>query len=193
MAIESQPKFSSSSEELEWLRQQFKEKIEAKEAKEAEEKKEIIRQIFGEHISKSSEKISVPEDKTAEKEIRAAVLQLKPETHDAQMEELLGILEEKGIVSAVSVARGLGPHIEDDFHRVLVQYFLDRIEKPGFSPEKSRLFKAVGMVLYEISFPQEEQKILQNHFKDTLKKHQKTKIFQEFYARLGLIKNLNLK
>ena len=182
MAIESQPKFSSSSEELEWLRQQFKEKIEAKEAKEAEEKKEIIRQIFGEHISKSSEKISVPEDKTAEKEIRAAVLQLKPETHDAQMEELLGILEEKGIVSAVSVARGLGPHIEDDFHRVLVQYFLDRIEKPGFSPEKSRLFKAVGMVLYEISFPQEEQKAEAGKtFKDLIS------AMEQFYSGMAAI------
>src|SRR3989344_4862708 len=55
-------------------------------------------------------------------EVGEIVLELKPETHDDKMAELLAILRERGVKNALLVAQKLGPHIEDDFHRFLVEY-----------------------------------------------------------------------
>jgi len=57
------------------------------------------------------------------KEAEGIVLKLKPESHDSIMEELLGIVITKGVRNALSVVEAMGsPHIDDDFHRVLIQY-----------------------------------------------------------------------
>ena len=159
MPLESEQKFTSPAEEIEWLKKRLEEKkTEAEKTKDDKEQKELISEAIKEHVARQTEQALVSSYKIPEKEVGARVLELKKETHDAQMEELLGIFEEKGILNAVSVSRGLGPHIEDDFHRVLVQYLLGRLEKPGLSFAKAELFKGIGMVLYEIVFPQEEPK-----------------------------------
>ncbi len=166
--LESEQKFASPEEEIEWLKKRLEEKSkemagketpvrEAKESPWAKEKK-AAEEIIREYSSQIPEKTLAPEYKITEEKVVSHTLELKPETHDKQMEELLGILEEKGILNAVSVARALGPHIEDDFHRVLVQYLLGKTEDAGFSSAKAEIFKAVGMVLYEIIFPLEEIK-----------------------------------
>ncbi|MDP3052085.1 MAG: DUF87 domain-containing protein, partial [bacterium] len=159
MPLESEQKFTSPAEEIEWLKKRLEEKkTEAEKTKENKEQKELISEAIKEHVARQTEQALVSSYKIPEKEVGARVLELKKETHDAQMEELLGIFEEKGILNAVSVSRGLGPHIEDDFHRVLVQYLLGRLEKPGSSSAKAELFRGIGMILYEIVFPQEEPK-----------------------------------
>ena len=162
MPLESeQPKFSSPEEEIEWLKRRVKEKLaEAEKAKELKPEIEVAKEALEEHISRPAEKTLTAGYRMPEKEIGARVLELKPEPHDYKIEELLGILEEKGILNAVSVSRGLGPHIEDDFHRVLIQYLLGRIEKekPSLSSSRNRLISSLKMVLYEVVFPQEEIK-----------------------------------
>ncbi len=56
-------------------------------------------------------------------EVERIVLRLKPEAHDQKMEELFGIMLSKGIKNALDLVAKLGdPHLEDDFHRFLVQY-----------------------------------------------------------------------
>ena len=50
-------------------------------------------------------------------------MKLKPEMHDIIMEELLGIVVTKGVRNAFSVVEKMNsPHIDDDFHRLLIQY-----------------------------------------------------------------------
>ena len=56
-----------------------------------------------------------------EKELEKIVLNLSPEAHDDAMGELIGILQERGLLSALSVVERMrNPHIEDDFHRFVV-------------------------------------------------------------------------
>ncbi len=143
-----------------------------KEKKEEEIKKEAAKVVLKEYTALPPEHVLAPSYVISEEETSGRVLELKSETHDKQMEELLGILGAKGISNAVSVARHLGPHIEDDFHRVLVQVFLGRIEDPGFSIPKAKLFRAINMVLYEIVFPQEG------------KKEEQGKTFKDFIAAM---------
>ena len=56
-------------------------------------------------------------------EAESLALRLRPENHDAKMEELLGVLLDKGISSVLSlIGKMNNPHLDDDFHRFLVQY-----------------------------------------------------------------------
>lgn len=80
-------------------------------------------------------------------------LRLHPENHDAKMEELLGILLDKGISGALSViAKMNNPHLDDDFHRFLVQYLYSTHKIPGLK-EGTPLFKSLDMKLFEITLP----------------------------------------
>ncbi len=83
-------------------------------------------------------------------------LELKPESHDEKMAELLGILQEHGIKNALTVAEKLGPHVEDDFHRFLVEYLREGFSVKGFH-EGGALWRPLHMRLYEVRISQKEE------------------------------------
>lgn len=88
------------------------------------------------------------------KDAEAIVLNLSPESHDTQMEELVGIMREKGLKKALAVLYGLKSyHLEDDFHRFLVQYLKSDYGR-GLLKEKSDLSRVLRKTLYEVSLPQ---------------------------------------
>ncbi|MBX4215631.1 type IV secretion system DNA-binding domain-containing protein [Candidatus Parcubacteria bacterium] len=96
-----------------------------------------------------------PEYRMPEGEREGIVLNLKPETHDAKMEELLTLLLEKGVKNAMAVAADLyDPHVDDDFHRFLVQYLLSTGRVDGLD-EKQPLFRGINMKLYRIAVPRQ--------------------------------------
>ncbi len=76
-------------------------------------------------------------------EAERITLRLKPEAHDQKIEELFGIMLEKGVKNALDiVGRMNDPHLTDDFHRFLVQYLHTIGAIPGLkehSPLKSEL------------------------------------------------------
>jgi hypothetical protein len=170
-------KFSSPAEEIAWLEQKLLEKKAELEKKgEMKEFKELIEEVLGEYEKKFPE---TPEYKLPEEEVEARVFELKPEPHDRQIEELLGMAAAKGILNAVSICRKIGnPHLEDDFHRVLVQYLVVQLEKAPIS--KGHLFRALNMILYEVSLPQEEVKE-EKTFKDFISP------MEQFYSGMAAI------
>lgn len=87
------------------------------------------------------------------KEAEGIVLKLKPEPHDAVMEELLGIVITKGVRNALSVVEAMNsPHVDDDFHRVLIQYLKTGQAISDFK-EGTPIYKALNMTLFEITLP----------------------------------------
>jgi hypothetical protein len=87
------------------------------------------------------------------KDVQGIVLALRPESHDSTMEELLGIVITKGVQNALSVVSAMGnPHIEDDFHRILVQYVKTDQTILG-SKEGTPLYRSIYMTLFEITLP----------------------------------------
>ncbi len=80
-------------------------------------------------------------------------LDLAPEAHDERMGELLGVMEKNGIGSALRVAENHGPHIVDDFHRLLVQYLREGHTAKGLA-EKDPLWKPLHMTLFEVAIPE---------------------------------------
>src|ERR1035437_416169 len=84
-----------------------------------------------------------------EKEADRIVLQLRPESHDSVMEELLGIVITKGIKNALSVVFAMdNPHVDDDFHRVLIQYLKTGQASLNLK-EGTPLYKSLNMTLFE--------------------------------------------
>lgn len=100
------------------------------------------------------------------------ILNLKPESHDVIMEELLGLVITKGIKNALSIVEGLNnPHIDDDFHRILIQYIKTGSFVKDFK-EGTLLFKSLHMTLFEITLP------------DAMINEEKAKGFKEFIGAM---------
>ena len=149
------PKFKTPEEELSYLRAHVAKREEEliqighfENAKDnaARDIVETYRDVPAERAVHSSNIIN-------EKEAQGIVLALKPESHDSVMEELLGIVITKGIRNALSVVEAMGnPHVEDDFHRILIQY-LKTGQIISDLKEGTPLYKSLNMTLFEITLP----------------------------------------
>lgn len=94
-----------------------------------------------------------------EHEAERIVLRLKPESHDRKIEELFSILLEKGIKNALDIARkSADPHLEDDFHRFLVQYLHTIGAIPGLK-DKDPIYKELNHTLFSIALPPETEEV----------------------------------
>jgi hypothetical protein len=88
----------------------------------------------------------------------AIVLDLAPDANDKDMEHLLGILERKGFYAVLKELDRLdNPHIEDDFHRLLVQYKKQGHAIPGLKGKYDEYGQSVDSTLFEITVPVAEQ------------------------------------
>ena len=151
------PKFKTPEEELDYLRAHVqKREAELRDVGHTERTAEMAtRDLLGEYKSVPAEKIVHQNNLLQPKETENIVLRLKPETHDTVMEELLGIVITKGVRNALSVAAAMNnPHIDDDFHRFLVQYFKTGHIK-GFK-EGNPVYKSLNMTLFEVTLPPPE-------------------------------------
>ena len=152
------PKFKSPQEELAYLRAHIAEREKALlEQGITKTTEQIAHETLSEYKSIPKEEVLHKSQVLSEKDTQQLVLELRPETHDGRMEELLGILLDKGIKNALSVVEGLNnQHIDSDFHRFLVQYLKATHGIPGLK-EGSPIFKSIDMRLYEITLPEQEK------------------------------------
>ncbi len=172
-------KFSSPQEELDYLRGEV-----AKHEKtlldngEVVPREEIITDKIIDYKANQPEEILHPDYLLKGREVESIVLDLSPEEHDSKMEELVSILQSKGLMNVLSVVEKLkDAHLDDDFHRFLVQYIKAGLPLPG-GPEKSPFFRALKMCLYEVSLPQSkaEEGGKQKNLKELISK------MEQFYA-----------
>jgi len=150
--IPNLPQFKSPEEEIAFLRAHIEKK--EQELKGSNIEKEVIAKETL-HTYREIAKNDVLHKKIniQTHEVESLVLRLAPENHDNTMEELLGILLTKGIKNTLDVVHRLkNPHLEDDFHRFLVQYLLSTHNIPGLK-EGNSLWKSLSKVLFEVTLP----------------------------------------
>ncbi|HZS43331.1 MAG TPA: TraM recognition domain-containing protein [Candidatus Paceibacterota bacterium] len=154
----AETKFSSPEEELQYLREKIAQKErELSKNKEQFTREEVIKSELKDYKSQVPAETLSKGYALMEPHVDAIVLNLVPETHDIKMAELLGILQEKGIMNALQIVEKLNnPHIEDDFHRFLVEYIKEGFPVEGLK-EKTILSKALRHTLYEVSLPSEAE------------------------------------
>jgi len=154
--------FSTPEEEIQYLRSKVLSQEKAhEEKKESYSRDQVIKEHVVAHAKLTpSEHLKEPLTIT---EHGAIVLNLTPKGTDAKIEELLGLLETRGLLNTLTVVQHLGDALlEDDFHRVLIQYIKKNLPVRGVN-EKSTLFHALHMTLFEVALPftgEEEKKSL---------------------------------
>jgi len=149
------PKFKTPEEELDFLREHVAEREKELTASgEPEHRKEgVAENIISAYKNIPAKQVIHADNLASEKDVERIVLKLKPEMHDSIMEELLGVVVTKGVRNALLVVEKMSnPHVEDDFHRVLIQYLKESKTPSGFK-EGTPLDKSLNMTLFEITLP----------------------------------------
>ncbi len=115
-------------------------------------------------------------------EAERVVLKLKPEAHDDKIERLFALMLEKGIKNALDVAAKTGDaHLEDDFHRFLVQYLHTIGAIPGLK-EESSLSRELGHTLFMVSLPP-----LSSEGNNTVEFKRFIQAMKQFYAGMSAV------
>ncbi len=147
-------KFATPEQEIQYLRA----KILEKEKKYIEhfaqvDRESVIRDEIRRYAEAHPDDVLAKGHKMLEPHRREIVLELAPETHDAKIEELLAILNERGLKNALDTSTLIGnSHIIDDFHRFLVQYIKSGL--PVVVDKSSeKLVRAIRHTLFEVSLP----------------------------------------
>lgn len=148
------PKFSSPEEELKYLRERVAKKEEALWQDGQPKSKEAV--ISAELIQYGKQPVAgVLEEHVIldNPQFERAVEHIGSLPHRERMRELYRVLAERGVLNAIKVAEAQGnPHIEDDFHRVLVEYIKTGGNIPGLDKERE-LSQLLRMALYEVTLP----------------------------------------
>ena len=152
--LNNTPKFKTPQEELEFLRAHIREKEKALIENGQEYSREnLAHNVISEYKKYEPEEVMHKSAVMPESDVANFVLRLHPEPHDNKMEEMLGILLDKGVSSALSIIGKMhNPHLDDDFHRFLVQYLYSTHKIPGLK-DGTPLFKSLDMKLFEITLP----------------------------------------
>jgi hypothetical protein len=128
--------------------------LEARDKKESLTEHEAAAEVLDQYASTARHDVLKPEYALKDHEATEIVLKLSPESHDSQMESLLGVLEQHGIRNALHVLDKMNnPHLYDDFHRLLVQFIASGHSVKGLR-ESDPLWKPLHMCLFEVSLPE---------------------------------------
>jgi hypothetical protein len=154
--------FNSPEEELQYLRKVVAEREKHLSSPEdsperAKEREALIAEELSHYSVQDADRVLHEHYKMKPQEQWEIILELSPEAHDKKMEELLALVQEKGILNAIQIAMGLNnPHIDTDFHRFLVEYLKKGYPAPGLK-EELPVVKALRHTLYEVALPENKQ------------------------------------
>src|SRR5688572_1956927 len=115
--------FKTPKEEIDFLRKQVAEKERELSEKGEKPNTDVLVAESVESYKNAPDSAIHDDMKIRKIEVDRIILNLSPENHDSQISELLKVLREKGVKNAFHVLQKLdNPHIDDDFHRYLVEY-----------------------------------------------------------------------
>lgn len=148
------PKFNSPQEEIDFLRRHIEDRErELEESGAPKSREEVSKEAVSAYDMLDKKEVLHKDYQVEEKHAEQVILKLKPEEHDDKMSEIYGYLLEHGIKNTLDLVSQMNdPHIEDDFHRFLVQYLHASGNIPGLK-EATPEFKSLNLSLFEITLP----------------------------------------
>ncbi len=155
VSFEGQTKSTNPTEELSRLREAAVARIEEAKSRGVEvAPQEAAHEKVKQYAQVAPSEVLHPDYALKPHEEESIVLQLTPEAHDKKIEQLIAIIQEKGIRNALSVVEKMNnPHLLDDFHRFLIQFVASGYPITGLK-EKDELWKPLHMALFEVSLPE---------------------------------------
>lgn len=177
LALEGKEKFMTPEQELTRLREVATNRVEQAKTQNLEvAPHEAAHEVVKQYAHVEPKDVLHPDLAMPEKETGEIVLQLSPEAHDKQMEELVSLLQEKGVRNTLSVVEKMNnPHLLDDFHRFLIQLIASQYPLTGLK-ERDELWKPLHMTLFEVSLPEATEEEKQKQLKELVSG------MQQFYA-----------
>lgn len=159
--------FKTPEEELVYLRERVAEQERANASARIEKsREEVTHEAISAYKKVDTKDVLHEEYRMPATEAESMTLALSPEAHDSQIEELYGMLLERGIKNTLDIVmRMKNPHLEDDFHRFLVQFLHTTGDIPGLR-ESSPEWKSLHLALFEVTLPPTEDK--EKSFKEFL-------------------------
>lgn len=150
------PRFASPEAEIAYLREQISNKEKTlRETNPNINSEEVVKDEIEKYKTALSSDVLEETMQLSKVDMESIVLNLEPETHDNKIEELLNILNTKGIKNAMAVLNAMkDPHLEDDFHRFLVQYIKHGYEAKGVNMSIDD-FRGLDMTLFEVVLPED--------------------------------------
>lgn len=147
-------KFQTPEEEIAYLKDQIRQREQQIEkVGEQPDREKVIEHTITDYKKNTPEDVLEKGNVIPEKIREEIVLQLSPEEHDGKMSELISMVEKKGVLNALDVVEKTNdPHLNDDFHRFLVQYLRQGYTVKGLD-EKSKIAKNLNRVLFEVTVP----------------------------------------
>ncbi|OIP65227.1 MAG: hypothetical protein COV32_02810 [Candidatus Yonathbacteria bacterium CG10_big_fil_rev_8_21_14_0_10_43_136] len=163
--------FRTPEEEVVYLRAQIVEKEHAlgiapgSPERTLEARTEVAREKVEEYRARPAELVLDRSYQMKIDDIETNVVKLGVE-HKQAVDQLMQIAQEKGIKNALAILEKLNnPHIEDDFHRMIVQLLLETGDFAGIAKDKE-VARALKMRLYEITLPPIDDKGQERKFAD---------------------------
>ena len=148
------PKFSSPEEELKYLRERVTQKEQKLwQDRQPADKETIISKEVIEYGKQSPGAVLAEHMLVENPQFEKAVEHLGSLSHRERVREFYKVLAERGILNAIKVVQGgNNPHIEEDFHRVLVEYVKTGGVLPGLEKERE-LSQLLHMTVFEVTLP----------------------------------------
>ncbi|HAS84970.1 MAG TPA: hypothetical protein DCS23_02795 [Candidatus Yonathbacteria bacterium] len=163
--------FRTPEEEVVYLRAQIAEKERAlgiapgSPERTLEARTEVAREKVEEYRARPTELVLDKSYQLKIDDLETNVVKLGVE-HKQAIDQLMQIAQEKGIKNALAILEKLNnPHIEDDFHRMIVQLLLETGDFAGIAKDKE-VARALKMRLYEITLPPINEKGEERKFAD---------------------------
>jgi hypothetical protein len=148
------PVFKTPQEEIAFLRSELDHhSLKSKNPQESSHREKVANQLVSVYKNTPKESIIHESAQISKEDHNAIGLKLLPEEHDSMIENLYGAMMQFGLKNVLGVISDMNnAHIEDDFHRFLIQYISSDYEVPGLN-QKKNLSKSLGLRLYEIILP----------------------------------------
>lgn len=148
-------KFSTPEEEIAHLKEQILHREEQlRSIGEKPDRDIAVAHAIEDHRTLQHHDVLAKGHRMLEPHINKFALELSPEDHDDQIEALIALLEEKGVLNTLAVVEAMkNAHLEDDFHRYLVEYLKKHLPIKDFK-EKTKISRALKHTLFEVSLPE---------------------------------------
>lgn len=189
-SLNNASKFSSPEEEVKFLREEISKRQEVtRNFSERITREDHVKDILREHLSLSAEEVLPKHIPVNDYEKKKLLDGLKEKKTDEQVSDLVSIMLDKGIHSAISIVRDMkDKELESDFHRFVVNFLLmphdDSLEKSLSRTE----WKALNFKLYEVILPDNKSKEEGKTVKDFIS------FMEQFYASmLSIAKDIQNK
>lgn len=152
-----------------------------------EQRMEMVSQVVHDYRHMEQPQVLHESHRLTQPEVAEIALNLKPELHDDRIGDLYGTMIAKGIKNALSVIETTqNAHLDDDFHRFLVQYLLEAKEVPGLQ-NTSELYNQLDTTLYEVTLPRPDDQSERRSFKEFIS------AMEQFYAGMQSVFALSKK